>query len=138
MIKIAGGVVWNPKLGVVVVNQNHNSWSLPKGHIEEGESTLGAAMREITEETGIPKEKLEFVKGLGTYERARIPRNPTDIAEMRTITLYLFKTDFKDLAPEDPENPEARFVAIEEVASLLTHAKDKEFFDSIKMQIRTA
>ena len=58
MVKIAGGIVWNPKLGVVVVNQNHNSWSLPKGHVERGEELLPAAMREIREETGIPERKL--------------------------------------------------------------------------------
>ena len=44
---IATGVVVNKKGEVVVVNQNHNSWSLPKGHIEKGEDPLAAAKREI-------------------------------------------------------------------------------------------
>ena len=33
----------------MVVNQNHDSWSLPKGHIDEGEDKLTAAKREIFE-----------------------------------------------------------------------------------------
>ncbi len=131
MIQIAGGVVWNPPLGVVVVNQNHNSWSLPKGHIEPDESLLDAAVREIREETGIPKDKLEFITALGSYERARIPLHPNDEPELRTITLYLFKTDVTTLAPEDPENPEAIWVKQEEVPNILTHPKDKEFFETL-------
>ena len=33
-------------------------WDLPKGHCEEGESFLEAAMRETEEETGIPRENI--------------------------------------------------------------------------------
>ena len=61
MISIAGGIVINPLRGVVLVNQNNNSWSLPKGHVETGETTLEAAIREIKEETGIPSDALVFV-----------------------------------------------------------------------------
>lgn len=135
MIQIAGGVVYNPKYGIAVVNQNHNSWSLPKGHVEEGETHLEAAIREIYEETGIPKEALLFGKALGSYDRERIARNMADLPEMRTITLFLFTTEQETLSPLDPENPEAKWVPIEEVASVLTHTKDKEYFASIKSEI---
>ena len=131
MIQVAGGVVWNPVLGVVVVSQPNSTWSLPKGHVEEGESHLGGAIREIKEETGIPMDKLKLISKIGTYERARIPLKPTDTPEMRSITLYLFKTTAKNLKPEDPINAEARWVPISEVISLLTHPKDKEFFETL-------
>lgn len=137
MVKIAGGIVWNPKLGIIVVNQNHNSWSLPKGHVEQGEKLLPAAMREIREETGIPEKKLTMVSELATYERDRIQRDKNDTPEMRKITLFLFKTDHEKLAPEDPMNPEARWVGINDVSALLTHPKDKEMFESLKEQIPT-
>lgn len=136
MVKIAGGIVWNPKLGVVVVNQNHNSWSLPKGHVEHGEELLPAAIREIREETGIPERALKPVGKLATYERSRIQRDPGDTPEMREITLFLFTTDHEKLAPEDPMNPEARWVPIDEVSALLTHPKDQEMFDLLKKNIR--
>lgn len=35
-------------------------WDLPKGHCELGESFLDAALRELTEETGIPKSAVEL------------------------------------------------------------------------------
>ncbi len=135
MVHIAGGVVWNPKLGIAVVNQNNNSWSLPKGHLEEGEEHLTAAKREIREETGIPEAALHLVETLGTYERDRIKREPGDGPQLRTITFYFFTTEHEALAPEDPMNPEARWIPIDEVSTLLTHPRDKEFFESIKEKI---
>lgn len=40
-----------------------NQWDLPKGHVEEGESTVLSAVRELYEETGLEvgPEALDFV-----------------------------------------------------------------------------
>jgi ADP-ribose pyrophosphatase YjhB (NUDIX family) len=135
MLQIAGGILWNPQRGIAVVNQNNNSWSLPKGHIEQGEDLYAGAVREIQEETGVSPEELRFIKNLGSYERNKIKLHSTDPDELRTITLYLFTTNKEELAPEDPDNPEARWVPIDEVSTLLTHPKDKAFFDSTKDKI---
>ena len=128
----AGGVIVNPRGEVAICNQKHNSWSLPKGHIDPGEDARTAAIREIKEETGLTD--LEFVRELGTYERYRIGKDGVgdDTAEKKSITMFLFTTTERiKLIPEDPENPEARWVPIAEVTALLTHPKDKEFFESV-------
>ncbi len=123
----AGAIIVNPKGYVVVVNQNGRSWSLPKGHIEKNEDAKTAAIREVEEETGITQ--LEFVADLGSYDRYRIGKDgDEDQSELKTITMFLCKTNQKHLQPTDPENPEARWVKPDQVADLLTHAKDKEFF----------
>lgn len=128
--KSAGGVVLSAQGKVLIVNQNGNSWSLPKGHLDPGESALEAAMREIYEEAGI--DELSLIRELGTYERAKIGlRGGDDRNERKQITLYLFRTTQLDLKPMDARNPEARWVCREEVAAYLTHPKDKEFFTSI-------
>jgi 8-oxo-dGTP pyrophosphatase MutT (NUDIX family) len=125
----AGGVVINNGL-VLVVSQHGRSWSLPKGHIEDGEDAVAAARREIYEETGITE--LKYIGELGTYRRYKIGADGSeDTSELKTITMFLFTTSQTALAPVDPENPEARWVAREDVAGLLTHIKDKEFFLSI-------
>ena len=49
----AGGIIVNEYKEVVIVNQNHDSWSLPKGHVEDNETFLETAKREIYEETGL-------------------------------------------------------------------------------------
>ena len=55
-----------------VVIQNHQilfifkngRWDLPKGHLEEGNSSEETALIEISEETGLPKKNLTVLKKL--------------------------------------------------------------------------
>lgn len=132
----AGGVIINPRREVVVVSQQGDSWSLPKGHVDFGESALEAAKREVAEESGITE--LQFMRKLGSYERYRIGKGGTgeDTSELKEIHMFLFTTDEGTLVPVDPGNPEARWVPIDEVAALLTHPKDKDFFLSIKDSLK--
>ena len=127
----AGGVVVGPGNLIVVVNQNNNSWSLPKGHIDPGENEEDAAVREIYEESGI--QDVTVIEKLSEYDRSTIgidgqgeKRN-----DMKHITMFLCITNQKDLSPIDPDNPEAIWLPASEVADKLTHPKDKEFFMSI-------
>ena len=123
----AGGIVTNGDGEILVVSQHGTSWSLPKGHIDPGEDAIAAAKREIWEESGI--DELELIRELGTYQRYKIGADGgEDRSELKTITMFLFRTTQNSLKPVDPDNPEARWVAKGEVAKLLTHPKDKEFF----------
>jgi ADP-ribose pyrophosphatase YjhB (NUDIX family) len=123
----AGGVVLGPDKRILVVSQHGTSWSLPKGHVEAGESLLEAARREIFEETGV--RELEFVRELGSYQRFKIGKEGgEDESELKTIHMFLFRTSESRLSPVDADNPEARWVGMEEAAALLTHPSDREFF----------
>jgi 8-oxo-dGTP diphosphatase len=55
-IRAAGGVVWRVRRGKVEVALVHrpryDDWSLPKGKLDDGESELAAAVREVREELG--------------------------------------------------------------------------------------
>lgn len=137
--KSAGGVVLNSEGKILVVSQHGTSWSLPKGHVEEGEDLMTAAKRELYEETGI--REVEYVGELGTYQRFKIGEHGNeDRGELKTITMFLFRTKEENLQPVDPENPTAKWVEREKVAELLTHPKDKEFFlsviDKIESEVR--
>lgn len=124
--RTAGGVVINNGK-IVVVSQNNNSWSLPKGHLDKAEDELTAAKREICEECGITDLKL--VKKLGTYKRFRISKDgkSEDKSDQKIITIFLFLTSQENLQPEDPDNPEAVWLSPEQAVDLLTHPKDKQF-----------
>lgn len=123
----AGGIVVNSSGLILVVSQHGTSWSLPKGHIEEGEDPLAAARREIREEAGITQ--LNYVRELGSYQRYKISATGgEDRTELKTIHMFLFTTTEEALRPVDPDNPEARWVQRTAVADLLTHTEDKAFF----------
>ena len=126
----AGGVVINKNGLILVVNQRGHSWSLPKGHIEDGEDNLTAAKREIYEESGVTH--LELVKELGSYQRYKPDLDVENgKSELKTIYLFLFKTDQEQLNPIDGENPKARWIEKHKVADLLTRKEAKKFFLSI-------
>src|SRR5688572_11362865 len=97
----AGGIVLNPLNEVAVVSQRGDSWSLPKGHIDPGETAQQAAAREVAEETGITQ--LVFIRELGSYERYRIGKGGLgeDTSELKRIHMFLFKTLQQALAPTD-------------------------------------
>ena len=132
----AGGIVINDKNEVAIVNQNHDSYSLPKGHVDDNESYLEAAKREIYEETGI--EDLIYVKELGKYSRYRISQDgKDDLSELKTIYIYLFKSNQIKLIPQDPNNPFAIWVNPKKVNDYLTHPADREFFkNSMELWIK--
>jgi 8-oxo-dGTP pyrophosphatase MutT (NUDIX family) len=125
----AGGIVVGPTGQIVVVSQNGDSWSLPKGRLEPGETEEQAAQREIYEEAGL--KDVEIVEKLGSYERPVIALGGIgeDKETIKHITLYLCKTTQTELRPVDPQNPEAIWVNRGEVTALLTHPKDKEFYE---------
>ena len=49
-----------PELAVVHRNRHGGDWTLPKGHVEPGESWHAAALREVHEETGIKARITSF------------------------------------------------------------------------------
>ncbi len=53
----AGGIVYRRddkgRIEILLIQDAKNRWTIPKGHIEEGESAKHAAGREVKEETGL-------------------------------------------------------------------------------------
>ncbi|MDE2213302.1 MAG: NUDIX hydrolase [Patescibacteria group bacterium] len=131
----SGGIVRNRAGKIVLVRQHGNSWSFPKGGVEQGETLMDAARREIFEETGL--ENLKLLRDLGSYERYSIGKGGVGENTQwgkRRRHLFLFHTDVLALAPHDSggEISEARFVSLEEAQTLLTHPKDREFLEGVR------
>lgn len=63
----AGGVVFrrdkNDGIEILLIQDAKDRWTIPKGHIEEGESAQQTAKREIGEETGL--QDVEVLSWLG-------------------------------------------------------------------------
>ena len=65
----AGGVVVNQRGNVLWILRNGH-WDIPKGKVEMGEKLEEAALREVTEETGIKDIKIidDLITTYHTYE----------------------------------------------------------------------
>jgi predicted NUDIX family NTP pyrophosphohydrolase len=69
----AGGVVFRRTLAgpqFVLIKAN-GRWGFPKGNIEKDETPELAALREISEETGLPTNRLLIVSHLSEIEEAQ-------------------------------------------------------------------
>src|SRR3989344_8105635 len=105
----AGGIVVNNK-GQVLLIQNvsikdHkiNYWGFPKGHIEEGESSKDAAIREVEEEGGV---KAVVITKLGDTKYVYV-RNGEKI--FKIVSTYLMKYLSGDPKDHDHEVIEANW-----------------------------
>lgn len=74
-----------------------------------------------------------MIKKLGNYKRLG-NHNPN---ELKTIHIFLFTTVEQTLSPIDPDNPEAKWVSVDEVIHVLTSEIDKEFFQNQLQEIKS-
>ena len=121
----AGGVVVRDGQIVVIVPTRRASdgsrvLALPKGHIDPGEDTLQAATREVREETGVVGEP---VRELG---EARYWYRRDGQTIPKSVTFFLFSYVEGDTADHDDEVEEARWIALEDAQSELSHAAERE------------
>jgi|APSaa5957512622_1039677.scaffolds.fasta_scaffold111940_2 8-oxo-dGTP diphosphatase len=121
-----GGIVTNDKKVVLVFQGKTKTWTLPKGRIKNGESFKETAFREIYEETGI--KSLTFVRTLGSYIRGHTG-NPN---LKKRIIFFQFITSDGYLEPRDSDILNAKWVKVDEVESLLSYEKDRDFFLGVK------
>ncbi|MFK7814478.1 MAG: NUDIX hydrolase [Maribacter sp.] len=87
---VAGGGVVTNKEGKVLFIYRNDKWDLPKGKLDKGETIEECALREVEEETGVKKLKIEnFLKT--TYHV--FTRN--GIYKLKEVHWYAMKTSYK-------------------------------------------
>lgn len=95
-------------------------WGLPKGHVETGESAQAAALREISEECGIPLMSLTVAAPLPPSEY--VYRRAGRITFKR-VEQYLVTTAANaQVTPQRGEIDEAEWLAIDAAAERASFA----------------
>ena len=99
-------------------------WSFPKGHVENGETEVETATREIKEETNI-----DVLIDSGFRETVSFsPRRDTS----KTVVYFVAKALNNDTKPQLEEISEIRWVEIGQAASHLTYDNDKLIVNKAK------
>ena len=99
-------------------------WSLPKGHIEEGETAEQAALREVEEETGIAGEivaELGVIDFWFVAEGRRIHK---------TVRHYLMRRVGGELSDADIEVDEVAWVPLPEIRGQLAYPDERGLVDT--------
>ncbi|MBA2576337.1 MAG: NUDIX hydrolase [Euzebyaceae bacterium] len=130
-IRAAGGVLWRSTPGGIelgiVHRPRYGDWTFPKGKLEGSESELEAAVREVREETGA---SVDVGADLGTisYQHRGRPKTVRYWA-MRALDGGFTATD---------EIGELRWVAVREVAGVLSYDREREVLRRFVAAVGTA
>lgn len=74
----------------LLLYHGRNHWSFPKGHIEAGEQSFKAALREVEEETGLRSRDLKLKDFFKIRDRFFLWRDGKKV--FKIVTLYLAET----------------------------------------------
>jgi 8-oxo-dGTP pyrophosphatase MutT (NUDIX family) len=100
-------------------------WSLPKGHVEAGETKEAAAIREVAEETGITGR---VVAPLGTIDFWFV----ADGRRIhKTVHHYLMLALGGELSDEDIEVEQVEWVPLEELADRLAYDDERRLVEQV-------
>ena len=129
----AGGLVYRRRAGettVVLVARRRAEtgplvWGLPKGHLEPGESSEEAAVREVQEETGL-EAVIEERLGDITYWFAKRERDGSSMRILKRVRFFLMRYQRGRFADRDDEMDAVRWFRPAEAEKVAAYENERE------------
>ena len=100
-------------------------WSLPKGHVELGETVQEAAIREVREETGIDSTVLAPLGTIDFWFMAE------DKRIHKTVHHFILNAHGGELSDEDREVIEVAWIPLDEVAAKLAYRDERKLMAKV-------
>lgn len=121
----AGGVLFKEVDGeyyvAVIHRSKQNDWTLPKGHVELGESLEDTALREVEEETN---NKAVVLKKIGSFSYS-VEDKEKNVTYKRTVHWFLMKSKGDNSHKLNFETDQVRWLKVDEDFSFMNYANDK-------------
>ncbi len=100
-------------------------WSLPKGHVEPGETREQAAIREVAEETGITGQILVPLGAIDFWFVADGRRIH------KTVHHFLMERTGGELSADDAEVVEVQWVPLADISGKLAYADERRLMEAV-------
>ena len=132
----SGGIVFKKGGGVVKVilisRQGGRVWCLPKGHIDAGESTEEAALREVREEAGVEAG----ITGKAGEIRYQFLPEGSRRKTIKKVTFFLMKYRRGSTKDHDFEVDEARWFSIGEAMRKISYPSERKLMQKARRLVR--
>ena len=129
----AGGLVYRRRgttCEVVLAARRHPQsgalvWTIPKGHLEAGETPEAAAVREVREETGLVAE-IERPLGTISYWFIRKDEAGRPVRVLKRVRFFLMRATGGRFRDRDQEMDAVRWFPLEDAVVTAAHANERE------------
>lgn len=130
--KSIGAVILNPQNEVLIMYSAANKyWEFPKGKVERGEKELDTLKREVHEETGIRRFRLNPAFRESIYYSFRVKNAIIN----KVVIYYLFKTGAQIQVSD--EHADYKWVSLDEVDTHLKHINQKNLVKRVRAFMKT-
>ncbi len=124
----AGGVVYRdakdgPEV-CLIQTQGGEAWQLPKGIVERGEATVEAAMREVSEETGLSSELQQTLDRIEYWYVSNYDEGGP-VRVHKWVYFYLLRYTSGETKDHDHEVDDACWFPITEAQQLLSFESEQ-------------
>ena len=126
--KSCGGIIYKKEKEFVkillVKHTNGGHWSFPKGHVEEGETEVETALREIKEETNLDVK-------INEKYRYTISYSPKKEVE-KEVVYFLCKFEDGEIDKQEDEILDIEWVDINDAHNYFIYKNDIEILEKVK------
>lgn len=125
--KSCGCIIINDNKEVLLVHHNKGHWDFPKGHIEDGETEVQTAIREVKEETNIDVQVNEKYRYTVEYS----PKEDV----MKEVVFFLAKNINDEKNAQLEEVDEVKWFKLDDAVEKITYNTSKEVLMKLKKDL---